>query len=84
MIKLFVGQDELTKVNRRVSAEMKLSRPDRLHLGRTQVVSTVHALQPSSPIEWPNHIDHISYPARRPPQHQISCHVTLRESAMSR
>ncbi|RDY01190.1 hypothetical protein CR513_15517, partial [Mucuna pruriens] len=74
-------QAELTKVNRRVSAEMKSSRPDRLHLGQARVVSAVHALQPSSPIkERPNCVVHVSYP----PQRQLSCHVTLGESATSR
>ncbi|RDX60375.1 hypothetical protein CR513_61483, partial [Mucuna pruriens] len=42
---------ELTRVNRRVSAKMKSSRPDRLHLGQVRFVSAVHALQPSSPIK---------------------------------
>ncbi|RDX89128.1 hypothetical protein CR513_29185, partial [Mucuna pruriens] len=62
------GQAELTRVNRRVSAEMKSSRPDRLHLGQARFVSAAHALQPSSLIKRPNCIDHISYPARRPSQ----------------
>ncbi|RDX68616.1 hypothetical protein CR513_52372, partial [Mucuna pruriens] len=78
------GQAELIRVNKGVSAEMKLSRSDRLHLGRTRVVPAVHALQPSNLVERPNCIDHISYPARRPSQRQLSCHVTPRKSAMSR
>ncbi|RDY08264.1 hypothetical protein CR513_07523, partial [Mucuna pruriens] len=45
------SQAELTGVNRRVSIEMKASRPDRLHLGQVRFVSAVHALQPSSPIK---------------------------------
>ncbi|RDX63839.1 Retrovirus-related Pol polyprotein, partial [Mucuna pruriens] len=50
----------------------------------TRVVSAVHTLRPSKPNkEGPNCIDHISYPARRPPQRQLSCHVTPRKSAMS-
>ncbi|RDX96869.1 hypothetical protein CR513_20430, partial [Mucuna pruriens] len=61
-----ISQAKLIRVNKGVSAEMKLSRSDRLHLGRTRVVPAVHALQPSSPVERPNCIDHISYPARRP------------------
>ncbi|RDX83935.1 hypothetical protein CR513_35090, partial [Mucuna pruriens] len=72
------GQAELTRVNRRVSAEMKSSRPDRLRLGQARVVSAVHALQPNK--ERPNCVVHVSYP----PQRQLSCHVTLGESAMSR
>ncbi|RDX81917.1 gag-pol, partial [Mucuna pruriens] len=46
---LFAGQAELTRVNRRVSAEMKSSWPDRLHLGQARFVSAIHALQPNSP-----------------------------------
>ncbi|RDX98328.1 Retrovirus-related Pol polyprotein from transposon 17.6, partial [Mucuna pruriens] len=76
-----VGQAELTKVNRRVSVEMKSSRPDRLRLGQARVVSAVHALQPMQPNkERPNCVVHVNYP----PQRQLSCHVTLGESAMSR
>ncbi|RDY07770.1 Gag-Pol polyprotein, partial [Mucuna pruriens] len=77
-------QAELTRVNRGVSAEMKSSRPDRFRLGQARVISATHALQPNSPVERPNCIDHISYPARRPSQRQLKCHVTPRKSAMSR
>ncbi|RDX80253.1 gag-pol, partial [Mucuna pruriens] len=45
------SQAKLTRVNRRVSAEMKSSRPDRLHLSQARVVSAVLALQSSSPIK---------------------------------
>ncbi|RDX83624.1 Retrovirus-related Pol polyprotein from transposon 17.6, partial [Mucuna pruriens] len=48
----------LTRVNRGVSAEMKSSRPDRLHLDRNRVVLATHAMQLSSPVERPNCIDH--------------------------
>ncbi|RDY10048.1 hypothetical protein CR513_05490, partial [Mucuna pruriens] len=74
-------QAKLTRVNGRVSAEMKSSWPNQLHLGQARVVSAVHALQPSSPIkERPNCAVHISYP----PKCQLSYHVTLGESATSR
>ncbi|RDX84894.1 hypothetical protein CR513_33984, partial [Mucuna pruriens] len=62
----------------------KLTRVNKRSLDRTRVVSATHALQPSSPVERPNCIDHISYPARRPSQRQLKCHVTPRKSAMSR
>ncbi|RDX87590.1 hypothetical protein CR513_30920, partial [Mucuna pruriens] len=78
------GQAELTRVNRGVSAEMKSSQPDRFRLGQARVISATHALQPSSPVERPNCIDHINYPAWRPSQCQLICHVTPRKSAMSR
>ncbi|RDX65721.1 hypothetical protein CR513_55599, partial [Mucuna pruriens] len=79
------GQAELTRVNKRslsrdevILASPTPSRPNQSRLGSPCLA----AQQPSK--EWPNCIDHISYPARRPPQRQLNCHVTLKESATSR
>ncbi|RDY00179.1 hypothetical protein CR513_16671, partial [Mucuna pruriens] len=67
-------QAELTKINRRVSSETKSSRPSQIRLGNPCFA----AQQPNK--ERPNCVVHVSYP----PQRQLSCHVTLRESATSR
>ncbi|RDX91840.1 Retrovirus-related Pol polyprotein, partial [Mucuna pruriens] len=61
------GRAELTRVNRRVSAEMKSSWPDRLCLSQARFVSAAHALQPSSPIKsGPIVLVQVSYPAQPP------------------
>ncbi|RDX70571.1 hypothetical protein CR513_50173, partial [Mucuna pruriens] len=79
-----ISQAELTRVNGKVSAEMKSSRPDRLHLGQARFVSAAHALQSSSPIKsGPIVLVQVSYPAQRPPRRQLRGHLDASSATMS-